>query len=101
MLLGGESFELLHCPQPRKSDGDVDNVHNFLKMVAKVHKSAEEDAVKAIMMMVNNGSLEYNHKDMIQAVVKQASLIAAKHYINYPPTHGACAGLASKEPNLD
>jgi hypothetical protein len=50
--------------QPRKSDGNVDNVCNFLKAGAKVCKAAEEDAAEAIMMMVNNGSLENNHKEM-------------------------------------
>ncbi len=82
--------------QPRKSDGDVDNACDFLKAGAKVRKSAEEDTAKAIMMMVNNGSLEYNHKEMTQAVGNQASLVVAKHCANYPPAHGARDGLSAK-----
>ncbi len=76
------------CIQPRKSDGDVDNTRDILKVGAKVCKSAEEDVAVAIMMKFNNGSLEYNCKEMTQAVGNQASLVAAKITSTISPLMG-------------
>jgi hypothetical protein len=74
----------------------VDNAREFLKVSAKVRKLAVGDSAEAYEKMMDDGMLEYDDKELGRAISKQASLVTAQHYLDNPPAHGACAGLAVK-----
>jgi len=89
---------------PMKSHGDEDDAREFLKMGARVRKSAAEDANEAYGKMVSDGRLDGSRsgrKEIAASVERQAALITAQHYVNNPPAHGARSGLQKKINKLE
>ncbi len=85
-----------NAQKPTKNGSDVDNAREFLKVGAKVRKSAVGDSAEAYEKMMDDGMLEYDDKELGHAISKQASLVTAQHYLVNSPAHGARAGLAAK-----
>jgi hypothetical protein len=85
-----------NAQKPTKSNSDVENAREFLKVGTKVRKLAVGDAAEAYEKMMDDGKLEYDDKELGCAISKQASLVTVQHYLNNPPAHVAHAGLAAK-----
>ncbi len=73
----------------------MDNSCKFLKVGTKVRKSAVEDAAEEYEKTVDDGRLKYNDKELGCAISNQAALVMAQHYLNNPPSYGACVGLVT------
>jgi hypothetical protein len=59
-----------NAQKPTKSDSDMDNAREFLKVGAKVRKSAVGDAAEAYEKMMDDGKLEYDDKELGHAISK-------------------------------
>ena len=90
---------------PMKSHGsDEDDAREFLKLGARVRKSAAEDAKEAYGKMISDGRLDRSQSgrnEIAASIERQASLITAQHYVNNPPAHGARCGLQKQINKLE